>query len=131
MVKSSPGGDTGEGGIFSAEVRGSNIFVSVPSVVFVPSIPCLLASVFIRACLAVVSERRQVHPPVLRSFLPSVVILRRTGGEGGWFINLFFKKITFSGFSLGNCEKIAVVANANFFHFFVKMPPCLPIKHRL
>jgi hypothetical protein len=27
---------------------------------------------------------------------------------------LFFEKIGFSGFLLGNCEKIAVLANANF-----------------
>jgi hypothetical protein len=35
---------------------------------------------------------------------------------------LFFKKIGFFGFSLGNREKIAVVANANFSPFSAKIP---------
>ena len=36
---------------------------------------------------------------------------------------LFFAKVAFSGFLLGNREKIAVVANANFSLFSAKIPP--------
>jgi hypothetical protein len=46
------------------------------------------------------------------------------------WLKLFFAKISFSGFLLGNRKKIAVVANANFSLLSAKMAECLTYKHR-
>jgi hypothetical protein len=42
-----------------------------------------------------------------------------------------FSKVGFSGFSLGNREKIAFATTSNSSHFSAKIPGCLTHKHRL